>query len=197
METDSDILFVQAINGHMHDGNTDEAIRLMRQNPDVVNRTNSRVRSWLNLTVGHGHLAVVDYLLEAGYDINSGHGVEKWTVLDEALLAGEALDRPRLVKALLDRGADPNVSRPLIGSINPRQGDDAASLELVRLLVEVGRADVAREYDRFGNKDDTFTALEFAEMNGRPAVAAYLRSKGATDRPARPVPPPAAKRKGR
>ena len=89
--------------------------------------------------------------------------------MDEALLAGEALDRPGLVKALLDRGADPNVSRPLISAINPRRGDDAASLELVRLLVEVGRADVAREYDRFGNKDDTFTALEFAEMNGRPS----------------------------
>ncbi|MGL6096975.1 MAG: hypothetical protein ACRC7O_14420 [Fimbriiglobus sp.] len=39
----------------------------------------------------------------------------------------------------------------------------------------------------YGNKDDTFTALEFAEMRGRLAIAAYLRSAGAVDRPPPPV----------
>ncbi|MGL6096908.1 MAG: hypothetical protein ACRC7O_14065 [Fimbriiglobus sp.] len=65
---------------------------------------------------------------------------------------------------------------------------------MIRQLVEAG-ADVNRVYDWFGNTDNTFTALEFAEMYGRPAIAAYLRSVGAVDRPKPPPAPVASKRK--
>ena len=60
-----------------------------------------------------------------------------------------------------------------------RESDEEEILAIVKLLVEHG-VDVNRVYEIYGDPNNTFTALEWA--SGRPAIEAYLRSKGAVDR---------------
>lgn len=181
----------QQLAGHIMSGEIAQCLDIFEQHPGVLGHSNSFVRSWLHFAASYGHLPLIEYLFGKGADINFAYGSEQWTPLDSAIAADEMPHRTDVVRFLLARGASPNISRALLAAINPRRGDEATSLELVRLLVEAG-ADVNREYDIYGDKNNTFTALEFAEMHGRSAIAAYLRSVGAKDRA-----PPAAPAKGK
>lgn len=169
-------------------------IETLEANPHMLYFSNSR-KSWLHSAVSHGRTRLIDYLLDKGFNVNLAVNIEQTTPLDSAVLADAIPHRVDMVRTLLARGADPNISRPLIYALNSRRGSEEIGLELVRLLVE-GGADVNRVYDIYGEADNTFTALEWADGTGWRSVADYLRSKGAVDRPDRPAPaPPPKKRK--
>lgn len=119
-----------------------------------------------------GQITVVEMLLEMGADLNA------ISIGSTALSRAVGNAPPEMVAYLLSRGADPNdVTRPIIGAIN-REPEQVA-LRLVQLLVEHG-ADVNCEYTVFGDKENTFTPLEWAK--GKALIADYLRSKGAVER---------------
>ena len=156
--------------------------RLLREHSELFFHSDSHIRTWLHQASKYGMFAVCDYLLENGHGINHAYGIEQWTPLDTAITNGQLKNRPNVIISLLERGADPNISRPIIAAINPSIGPEDESLELVRILVEEGGADVNRVYDIYGNPDNTFTALEFAQSHGRSKIVEYLKSKGAIER---------------
>lgn len=192
MNENSTITPAQQMHSLLFDGNEYQAIEYLKiYNSILLNDDNN----WLHEASQCGMISLINYLVKLGVDINSTAGLGGSTPLDQAICADELNDRNQLIKYLLELGANPNISRSLIAALNPRRGDEDVSLELVRLLVEEGGADVNRVYDVYGDPNNTFTAVEWAEVFGRPKIAAYLRSQGAIDRPPQPTPPPPTKKK--
>ena len=93
-----------------------------------------------------------------------------------------------VIRLLLQRGANPNVGRSLIGAIN----SDSESAERVRLLVEHG-ADVNQCFP-FGDEDGPiFNALSWAMDAGKQDIVDYLQSHGAVMPDEAPTPAPVPK----
>jgi len=161
-------------------GQVDRVRQLIAEHPVLLEYQLSGLSpSWLHVDAETGgHFEVAELLLGMGLDINT-RGDSDGTPLGSAVYECS----PDYIKFLLERGADPNIGRTLIGALN-REPDDEDALAIIKLLVDHG-ADVNRVYEIYGDPNNTFTALEWAA--GRPAVADYLRSKGAVDR-AKPTP---------
>ena len=171
----------RAILKAIEESDVTSAIDVLDEHPKYVMFNDSYVHTWLHRSAKRGLMDLCDYLLSHGLDINHESGVEKHTPVEAAISADEQSNRVDIVQALLQRGADPNISRPIISAINPRRGTEEQSLELVRLLVEEGGADVNRVYDVYGNPENTFTALDFAKSHERYTIVEYLKSKGAVE----------------
>ena len=140
--------------------------------------------TWLNTAAKKGRIEMMATLLDLGFNIDALRLPEKSTALSTSI----DFKHVDLALFLLSRGANPNLGRPLIGTIKCDIVD--RRLELMRALVEHG-ADVNRRYDLYGNKDNQFTALDWAES--QPEIAAYLREKGAkTTEELKSLLPPAA-----
>lgn len=146
--------------------------KLFGENPWLLRdyRPGDSQVTWIKGAASQGHIEVMALLLGKGLDIDALHGKEKGTALDQAI----SFDQDKMVEYLLARGANPNLSRPLIGAMSFRKTPER-QMKFVRLLVEHG-ADVNRLYDLYGSAENSFTALDWASD---PAVNAYLRSKGA------------------
>ncbi|MCZ2341025.1 MAG: hypothetical protein LC104_04420 [Bacteroidales bacterium] len=195
MDSDNQITPIQQMYSYMSDKQEEEAIEYLKNNPSIVGYSSSFTGSWLHAASRYGLMKLIDYLIGIGFDINLVSGIEQATAINNAVCATDILDRATFVRELLNRGANPNISRTILSALNPRHGEEDEGLELVRILVEEGGADVNRVYDVYGDPNNTFTAVEWAEAFGRPKIAAYLRSQGAIDRPPQPAPPPPTKKK--
>lgn len=105
-------------------------------------------------------------LLSEGADPNASDGIGKLTALHWAL----TYDRPTVVKALLEAGADANCteSRRSIPLMRAKSG------EVTRLLLEAGADANARSVPFMAGIPAASTALMRAAREGRVAVAAVL-----------------------
>ncbi len=126
--------------------------------------------TWLDCALHTGDLQIIVTLLDLGFSVNALSQKEQSTALCDAVSRGNE----ELVVLLLQRGANPNLSRPLIGALSPQHAVEKR-LRLINLLIENG-ADVNRLYDFFGDSTKQFTALDWTSD---PEVVAYLKSKGA------------------
>lgn len=113
--------------------------------------------------------AVVQAMLDIGFNIDAADMPQERSVLVTAI---EELDST-MVRFLLSKGANPNVGRPLVTAMN--RDDNDLALSFVKLLVEHG-ADVNKLYELYGDKDDLFTALDWATD---PSIIEYLKQHGA------------------
>jgi len=126
-------------------------------------------QTWIGVAVLSGEVAMIEMLLDLGFDVNALSGKEQSSALGNAV----SKNHYELAKFLLGKGANPNLSRPLIGALNIQPSD--RQMVFVRLLVENG-CDVNRLYDLYGDISKGFTALNWTK---NPEVVAYLKSKGA------------------
>jgi ankyrin repeat protein len=126
--------------------------------------------TWLNYAVRTGDVGLVGTLLDLGFAINALNNKEQTTALSSAVSQGHK----ELAAYLLNRGADPNLSRPLIGALSSEHSPEK-KMDLVRILIDNG-AEVNRRYDLFGDASKQFTALDWVKD---PEIVAYLKSKGA------------------
>jgi uncharacterized protein len=128
--------------------------------------------TWLLSPARKGFFQTVKTLIELGFDVNT---LDYPTTSRSTALVGAIGDGHfEVARLLLENGADPNLSRPLISAIN--LNDDDLAMRCVRLLVENG-IDVNQVFLLYNNPNDTFTALDWAKS--RPAIAKYLRENGA------------------
>ena len=171
---------------HLLLGEFDKFAAELRQHPDAAKCVILYHGSLLHAAASCGRLEAAKQLLAAGADARLRASHDNYSPLNYVWACDESPDVVEIVRLLLAHGADPDADRAIISAINHRS-DEATRLALVKLLVEAG-ADVNRVYDVYGDPNNTFTALEWAE--GTKSVADYLRSKGAADRPDRPPPAP-------
>jgi cytohesin len=124
-------------------------------------------------------IAGKDYVRD---DQEAAHAVEIVRLLLSAGVSPNAADEsgrrplhvvriPRIAEALLDSGADANLK--MRGGATPlhSHADDVDDLDIIRLLVEKGHANVDAQ------DDEGLTPIQMAHDHG---VAAYLISRGAT-----------------
>lgn len=172
--TDEQIEIGKEFHGALRNGNAELCRELCSKYKWLVTDHNWQVRdgfapTWLNVAVLSRDVATVKTLLDLGFDVNALSGKEQSSAL------GVAIDKNHyeIAVCLLSRGANPNVSRPLIGALNRESTEN--KMAFVKLLVEHG-CDVNRLYDLYGDATKGFTALDWTKD---PEVVAYLRSKGA------------------
>ena len=125
--------------------------------------------SVVEYAVGKRKGELLEWMLKNGFSPNPRLKDTETTPLERAI-DGKASD---IVNELLLNGADPDLGRPLVGSINLEP--EEVAFEHVKLLVEHG-CDLNRIYDLYGDVDKGFTALDWA--NGKPKIAEYIRSQG-------------------
>ncbi len=126
--------------------------------------------TWLGFAANKENLASLNALLALGNSINSHCGLGGDTCLVIAI------DRNNLpfATSLLELGASPNIGRPLIASMSSELSQER-QLEFTQLLINHG-ADVNRLYDVYGDKNNQFSALDFAPNE---AVRKLLLDHGA------------------
>ena len=129
-----------------------------------------RQAPWVEEAATKGCAAIVEAMLDAGFNINALRLPEKSTAISTAI----GCDHDEVVELLLRRGADVTLGRPLISALNPRK-TPARRLRYVQLLVEHG-VDVNQLFDLYGDPSNQFTALDWTTD---PEVIEYLRARGA------------------
>jgi ankyrin repeat protein len=127
-------------------------------------------RIWLDRPVQRGNLEMVELLLDLGFNVDALRLPEKSSALSYAI----DFDQFAVAKFLVSRGADPNHGRAIIGALKKRE--PGLRRQLVEMLVEHG-VDLNQLFDIYGDKDNVFTALDWAKADAE--MAAYLRSHGA------------------
>jgi hypothetical protein len=140
---------------------------LLRTEPELLHAGPSH-GSWLYWAAGHDSVAMVEFLVEAGIDVNAEE-VYGGRPLDAAAMSGCAA----VASWLLDHGAKMRPTAPqeggtLIGAVN------SGSLELVRLLLDHG-ADINSAHG-----SPPRNALSHALDFGHADIAELLRARGAT-----------------
>jgi ankyrin repeat protein len=151
-------------------GKINRVIRLLAHDPELVNAYAEDGFQPLGLASFFGHYDTAEYLAKAGALLNSqSHNDLKAAPLHSAAAGMYS----KIVKMLLDMGADPNLREQ--GGFTPlhvaAQNDD---VETIRLLL-LGGADLTLK------NDDGKTALDLAMDAGHEKASALL-SEGVTKR---------------
>ncbi len=151
-------------------GKINNVIRLLAREPETVNTYSADGFQPLGLACFFGHYDIAEYLIKAGAIVNSksNNGL-KAAPIQSAAAGGHR----KIVKLLLDHGADPNIREQ--GGYTPlhaaaQNGDE----EMIRLLL-YGGADLTIK------SNDGKTALDLA-IEGGHERATLLLGEGITKR---------------
>ena len=143
--------------------------------PDIVEKKPSYTdKTWLGYAVSHDcEIKILEKLVKAGCQVNASPDANS-----QPLELAISKDKIEVVQWLLDRGADPNLGRPIVGAINHRKTADV-QLALLELLLAAG-CDINRSFDLFGDENQRFSVLDWAEMYSiSQEVIDFLKSNGA------------------
>jgi ankyrin repeat protein len=157
----------QSIHEAAGQGNISVVNRLLRSNPQLVNSRDKLGRSPLHYAVWENRLAMAQYLVTKGADINFRAGFDV-TPLHWAIERGHT----SIAQWLIATGADVNAVRTEANSTPLIQVAETGNLALARLLI-------ARGADVNAKRKDGWTALNFAAMRGDFNMAQLLLSHGA------------------
>ena len=142
---------------------------ILSENTWLAEQARTNEYKFLQQACYTNNLELVKLLLNRGFTPNPPLELGGNSPLTVAI-AEQAWD---IFRALLSKGADPNGDRTLITAINIECEDD--SLPYVKLLIEHG-CELNRIFEVYGDKDNCFTALDWAKE--KPRIAAFIRSKG-------------------
>ena len=124
--------------------------------------------TWLHVAAAHGHLEIIEFLINAGININAQGGTFSTNALERAATKGN-LD---IVEYLINHNVEIDTSEPdrnpLFAAI---YGGD---FEIVELLVETN-IDISIKYS--GESMKEMNAYAFAIERGQIKIAEYLKRK--------------------
>ncbi|KWW21750.1 hypothetical protein AS888_04390 [Peribacillus simplex] len=124
--------------------------------------------TWLHIAAAHGHLEIIEYLINAGIDANAQGGTFSTNALERAATKGH-LD---IVEYLINQNVEIDTSEPdrnpLFAAIY------GGHLDIVKYLVQNG-IDITVKYTGDTMKD--MGAYDFAIERGQTEIAEYLKQK--------------------
>lgn len=144
---------------------------ILCEHPELLHARWDGWSTWLSLAAGYDNVSMVEFLVEAGLEVNV-----RDLGGDNALGAAARRGCASVARWLIERGATfrpttPKAGGTLIGAVN------SSSLELVRMLIERG-ADVNAAYAADGSPPRN--ALSHALFYGHDEITDLLRAHGAT-----------------
>jgi ankyrin repeat protein len=151
-------------------GKINNVIRLLARDPELVNTYSVDGFQPLGLACYFGHFETAEYLVKAGAPINSvSRNVLRVAPIQSAAAGGHL----KIVKMLLDHGADPNITEQ--GGFTPlHAAAENGDVEMIRLLL-FGGADLTLK------SDNGKTAMDVA-MDAGHEKATILLGEGVTKR---------------
>lgn len=159
---------VRALYGAITDGDVKSARVLLQKHPELIT-TRPMSETWLHVAAARPNVEMVDMLLNIGIDVNVLNDVDE-TALAQAVADGQL----EVAEFLIEKGANPNIGRPLIAAIN----QEDCPFEMVKLLVENG-VDVNHVFLWFDDPEMPFNALSHAIASGNDEIVEYLKANGA------------------
>ena len=153
--------------GAIKNGQLDILRDLLEKEPEMLTWM-TPFGTWLHVAAAHGHLKIVEFLINAGIDINAQGGTFSTNALERAASKGY-LD---IVEYLINHNVEIDISEPdrnpLFAAIY------GGHFEIVKLLVE-NNIDISIKYSGESMKD--MGAYEFAIERGQTEIAEYLKRK--------------------
>ena len=157
----------KAIRNAIKIGDINEVKQLIGSDKEILD-TVTAFGTWLHVAAKKGCFEIVQYLIDAGIDIDAKGGTFDASALN--LAAGEG--HLEIVKYLIEAGAELDVSlakrNPLFGAIYDGHKD------VVECLVEKG-IDISIRYT--GENIKNMDAYEYAREFGQTEIAEYLKQK--------------------
>lgn len=159
--------YAKDIRSVIKSGQLDTVIDLLEKEPEMLTWM-TPFGTWLHVAAAHGHLEIVEYLINAGLDVNAKGGTFSTNALERATAKGQ-LD---IAKYLISKNVEIDISEPdrnpLFAAIY------GGHLEIVKLLVE-NNIDISIKYSGETMKD--MDAYAFAIERGQTEIAEYLKLK--------------------
>jgi ankyrin repeat protein len=157
----------KAIRGAIKNGQLNNVRDILEKEPEMLTWM-TPFGTWLHVATAHGHLEIVEYLINAGLDVNAQGGTFSTNSLERAATKGY-LD---IAKYLIHQNIEIDTSEPdrnpLFAAIY------GGHFEIVKLLVE-NNIDISIKYSGESMKD--MDAYEFAVERGQIEIAEYLKQK--------------------
>ncbi|MFP9131372.1 ankyrin repeat domain-containing protein [Niallia sp. BSM11] len=157
--------FAKDIRSAIKSGQLDTLRDLLEKEPEMLTWM-TPFGTWLHVATAHGHLEIVEYLINAGIDINAQGGTFSTNALERAIAKGH-LD---IADYLISKNVEIDISEPdrnpLFAAIY------GGHLEIVKLLVE-NNINISIKYTGETMKD--MDAYAFAIERGQTEIAEYLK----------------------
>ncbi|MED0961083.1 ankyrin repeat domain-containing protein [Bacillus paramycoides] len=124
--------------------------------------------TWLHVATAHGHLEIIEYLINSGIDIHAKGGTFSTNALERAATKGYLHIAEYLIKHHVEMDTSEPDRNPLFAAIY------SGHFEIVKLLVMNG-IDITIKYS--GNNMKDMDAYTFAVERGEMKIAEYLKRK--------------------
>ncbi|MFI8716232.1 ankyrin repeat domain-containing protein [Brevibacillus brevis] len=155
------------IRGAIKSVQLDRVKELLEKNPEMLEWM-TPFGTWLHVAAAHGHLDIIEYLINGGIDINAQGGTFSTNALERATAKGH-LD---IVEYLISHNIEVDTSEPernpLFAAIY------GGHFEIVKLLVD-NNVDISIKYT--GDNMTDMDAYAFAIERGETEIAKYLKQK--------------------
>ncbi|WP_099190469.1 ankyrin repeat domain-containing protein [Tepidibacter mesophilus] len=161
------IQIAKKLRGSIKEANLEEVKSILEKQPEMLNSM-TPFGTWLHVASAQGHLEIVKYLVETGFDVNSQGGTFSTNALERASTKGHY----DIVEYLLNQNIEIDTSEPdrnpLFAAIY------GGHKEIVKLLIGAG-IDISIRYT--GDNMKNMGAYEFAVERGQTDIAEYLKQK--------------------
>jgi ankyrin repeat protein len=157
----------KAIRGAIKNGQLNNVRDILEKEPEMLTWM-TPFGTWLHVATAHGHLEIVEYLINAGLDVNAQGGTFSTNTLERAATKGY-LD---IAKYLIHQNIEIDTSEPDRNPLFAAIYD--GHFEIVKLLVE-NNIDISIKYSGESMKD--MDAYGFAVERGQTVIAEYLKQK--------------------
>ncbi|PFD34317.1 hypothetical protein CN285_25755 [Bacillus cereus] len=124
--------------------------------------------TWLHVATAHGHLEIIEYLINSGIDIHAKGGTFSTNALERAATKGYLHIAEYLIKHHVEMDTSEPDRNPLFAAIY------SGHFEIVKLLVMNG-IDITIKYS--GNSMKDMDAYTFAVERGEMKIAEYLKRR--------------------
>lgn len=148
-------------------GQLDTLRDLLEKEPEMLTHV-TPFGTWLHVATAHGHLEIIEHLINSGIDIHAKGGTFSTNALERAATKGYVHIAEYLIKHHVEMDTSEPDRNPLFAAIY------GGHFEIVKLLVMNG-IDVKIKYS--GNNMKDMDAYTFAVERGEMEIAEYLKQK--------------------